>query len=173
MVYYMFLMFFCLIVGLAAVASNPSPYFGAAGLVISAGVGCAVLVGFGSSFVSLVLFLIYLGGMLVVFAYSVALSSDPFPETWGSWSVGVYLFGYLVSVVVLWLVVGVGDVSEYGMVGVDAVGLSVLRGDFCGVSLLYSIGGGGLLVCGWGLLLTLFVVLELTRGLARGGLRVV
>lgn len=30
---------------------------------------------------SLVLFLIYLGGMLVVFAYSVALAADPYPET--------------------------------------------------------------------------------------------
>lgn len=80
MSYLLFLLFFCLVVGLAAVASNPSPYFGAAGLVVSAGVGCGVLVGFGSSFISLVLFLIYLGGILVVFAYSVALASDPFPE---------------------------------------------------------------------------------------------
>nr|YP_009144604.1 NADH dehydrogenase subunit 6 [Uta stansburiana]AKJ76848.1 NADH dehydrogenase subunit 6 [Uta stansburiana] len=173
MSYFLFLLFFCLVVGLASVASNPSPYFGAAGLVISAGVGCAVLIEFGGSFVSLVLFLIYLGGMLVVFAYSIALASDPFPETWGSWSVGVHLLGYLVLVVVLWLVVGNEVVSGYGMVGEDAVGLSVLRDDFCGVSLLYSVGGGGLLVCGWGLLLTLFVVLELTRGLSRGGLRVV
>nr|DAC76984.1 TPA_asm: NADH dehydrogenase subunit 6 [Sceloporus woodi] len=173
MAYFLFLMFFCLIVGLAAVASNPSPYFGAAGLVISAGVGCALLIGLGSSFVSLVLFLIYLGGMLVVFAYSVALSSDLFPETWGSWSVGAHLFGYLMLVFVLWLVVGFGPISKYGVVSEDAVGLSVLRGDFCGVSLLYSVGGAGLLICGWSLLLTLFVVLELTRGLSRGGLRVV
>lgn len=68
---------------------------------------------------------------------------------------------------------GIGVVSGFGIIGNDAVGVSVLRGDFCGVSLLYSTGGAGLLVCGWGLLLTLFVVLELTRGLSRGGLRVV
>lgn len=36
----------------------------------------------------------------------------------------------------------------YSMVGSDSVGLSVLRGDFGGVSLLYSVGGLGLLVCG-------------------------
>nr|AKJ76926.1 NADH dehydrogenase subunit 6 [Urosaurus ornatus] len=172
MTYFLFLMFFCLVLGLAAVASNPSPYFGAAGLVVSAGIACVILVEFGSSFVSLVLFLIYLGGMLVVFAYSVALASEPFPETWGSWSVGVYLLGYLFFVV-LWLVFSVEVFNGYGMVGEDAVGLSVLRGDFCGVSLLYAVGGGGLLICGWGLLLTLFVVLELTRGLSRGGIRVV
>nr|AZZ71875.1 NADH dehydrogenase subunit 6 [Holbrookia lacerata] len=172
MSYFLFLMFFCLVGGLAAVASNPSPYFGAAGLVVSAAVGCVVLVEFGGSFVSLILFLIYLGGMLVVFAYSVALASEPFPETWGSWSVGVHLVGYLVLVIILWGVVGV-VVGEYGMVGGDAVGVSVLRSDFGGVSLLYSSGGAGLLMCGWGLLLTLFVVLELTRGLSRGGLRAV
>nr|AZZ71888.1 NADH dehydrogenase subunit 6 [Holbrookia lacerata] len=172
MSYFLFLMFFCLVGGLAAVASNPSPYFGAAGLVVSAAVGCVVLVEFGGSFVSLILFLIYLGGMLVVFAYSVALASEPFPETWGSWSVGVHLVGYLVLVIILWGVVG-GVVGEYGMVGGDAVGVSVLRSDFGGVSLLYSSGGVGLLMCGWGLLLTLFVVLELTRGLSRGGLRAV
>lgn len=29
---------------------------------------------------ALVLFMVYLGGMLVVFVYSVALAADPFPE---------------------------------------------------------------------------------------------
>lgn len=57
---------------------------------------------------------------------------------------------------------------------VDELGeLSVLRGDSGGVALIYA-GGGGMLVIGaWVLLLTLFVVLELTRGLSRGALRAV
>nr|WCF77135.1 NADH dehydrogenase subunit 6 [Iguana iguana iguana] len=174
MAYFLFILFFCLVGGLMAVASNPSPYFGAAGLVVSAAVGCGVLVEFGGSFVSLVLFLIYLGGMLVVFAYSVALASEPHPETWGNWSVGLYLVGYLFLIFVLWgLLGGEWGFSGYGLGGVDAVGVSVSRSDFGGVSLLYSVGGGVLLICGWGLLLTLFVVLELTRGLSRGSLRVV
>lgn len=70
-----------LVVGLVAVASNPAPYFAALGLVVAAGVGCGALVGHGGSFLSLVLFLIYLGGMLVVFAYSAALAAEPFPES--------------------------------------------------------------------------------------------
>lgn len=38
---------------------------------------------------------------------------------------------------------------------------------------MYSSGGGILLLGAWVLLLTLFVVLELTRGLSRGALRAV
>lgn len=49
--------------------------------------------------------------------------------------------------------------------------LGVLRGDIGGVALMYSIGGGLLVGGAWVLLLTLFVVLELTRGLSRGALR--
>ena len=69
-----------LVLGMSMVASNPAPHYAALGLVVVAGVGCGVLLGFGGSFLSLVLFLIYLGGILVVFAYSAALSAEPFPE---------------------------------------------------------------------------------------------
>lgn len=72
------------LVGITGVASNPSPYFAAFGLVLVAGMGSGVLVGSGGSFLPLVLFLIYLGGILVVFAYSAALAAEPFPESWGS-----------------------------------------------------------------------------------------
>lgn len=81
MTYLMSLFVLGLVFGLVAVASNPSPYFAALGLVVVAGLGCGTLVGYGGSFLSLVLFLIYLGGMLVVFAYSAALVAEPFPET--------------------------------------------------------------------------------------------
>nr|YP_010386995.1 NADH dehydrogenase subunit 6 [Eutropis multifasciata]UPO66926.1 NADH dehydrogenase subunit 6 [Eutropis multifasciata] len=174
MVYFVFLLSFCLVGGLVAVASNPSPFYGAAGLVVAAAVGCGVLVWLGSSFISLVLFLIYLGGMLVVFAYSVALAADPYPETWGSWSVGLYIVGYFVLVLVLgWLVGGVWVVEGFGVDSSDSAGFGVVRVDFSGVSLLYSWGGACLLISGWGLLLALFVALELSRGLFRGSLRVV
>jgi len=77
----MCLLLFGLVLGLVAVASNPSPYFAALGLVVVSGMGCGVLIGHGGSFLSLVLFLIYLGGMLVVFAYSAALAAEPYPES--------------------------------------------------------------------------------------------
>nr|QHN51346.1 NADH dehydrogenase subunit 6 [Zootoca vivipara] len=160
-----------LVVSLAGVASNPSPYFGAGCLVVAAGMGCGILMLLGVSFISLVLLLIYLGGMLVVFAYSVALASDPFPESWGS--IGGFFGGYLMLILfLLWLSDEKVFVS-FGLNNADSCGLSVIRVDLSGVSLLYYLGGWGLLICGWMLLLMLFVVLELVRGLMRGGLRVV
>nr|YP_010177328.1 NADH dehydrogenase subunit 6 [Sinocyclocheilus punctatus]QSQ87140.1 NADH dehydrogenase subunit 6 [Sinocyclocheilus punctatus] len=173
MTYFMFLLLMALVVGLVAVASNPTPYFAAFGLVVAAGVGCGILVGHGGSFLSLVLFLIYLGGMLVVFAYSAALAAEPFPEAWGSRSVLGYVLVYLLGVS---LVAGFfwGGWYEGSWVVVDELKeFSMLRGDVSGVSMMYSSGGGMLVICAWVLLLTLLVVLELTRGLSRGALRAV
>nr|WKR30068.1 NADH dehydrogenase subunit 6 [Carcharhinus leucas]WKR30094.1 NADH dehydrogenase subunit 6 [Carcharhinus leucas]WKR30211.1 NADH dehydrogenase subunit 6 [Carcharhinus leucas]WKR33955.1 NADH dehydrogenase subunit 6 [Carcharhinus leucas]WKR33968.1 NADH dehydrogenase subunit 6 [Carcharhinus leucas] len=173
MVYFMFVMMIGLILGLMGVASNPSPYYAALGLVIAAGVGCGLLVGHGGSFMSLVLFLIYLGGMLVVFAYTAALAAEPYPKTWGDWSVLLYVGFYLVGLFMIgkYFMVGGWGLHWTGME--EMSGLDMVRGDFWGVALLYSDGGWMLVLGGWVLLLTLFVVLELTRGLSWGALRVV
>nr|WET58889.1 NADH dehydrogenase subunit 6 [Troglonectes sp. 2 TL-2023] len=173
MTYLVSLLLMALIVGLVAVASNPAPYFAAFGLVVAAGVGCGVLIGHGGSFLSLVLFLIYLGGMLVVFAYSAALAAEPYPEAWGDRSVVGYVTIYLLGV---GLMVGSFWEDWYEGSWIVADGLkefSMLRGDTSGVAMMYSSGGGMLIICAWVLLLTLFVVLELTRGLGRGTLRAV
>nr|YP_004733556.1 NADH dehydrogenase subunit 6 [Hemiodopsis gracilis]BAK42119.1 NADH dehydrogenase subunit 6 [Hemiodopsis gracilis]BBU25538.1 NADH dehydrogenase subunit 6 [Hemiodopsis gracilis] len=170
--YIFFVFLLGLVLGLVAVASNPAPYFAALGLVVAAGVGCGVLAGHGGSFLSLMLFLIYLGGMLVVFAYSAALAAEPFPESWGDRSVLGYVLIYLLVVgVAVWWFQGNWYEGSWGVV--DNKEFFVVRGDTSGVALLYSFGGGMLIVSGWVLLLTLFVVLELTRGLSRGALRAV
>nr|YP_009112391.1 NADH dehydrogenase subunit 6 [Ichthyoelephas longirostris]AIY67775.1 NADH dehydrogenase subunit 6 [Ichthyoelephas longirostris] len=170
--YFFSLFLLGLVVGLVAVASNPAPYFAALGLVVAAGVGCGALVGHGGSFLSLMLFLIYLGGMLVVFAYSAALAAEPFPESWGDRSVVGYVLAYLLMVgAAAWWVQGDWYEGSWGVV--DSKEFFMVRGDTGGVALMYSFGGGMLIVSGWVLLLTLFVVLELTRGLNRGALRAV
>nr|YP_009170579.1 NADH dehydrogenase subunit 6 [Microspingus lateralis]ALF06732.1 NADH dehydrogenase subunit 6 [Microspingus lateralis] len=162
----------CFVLGGLAVASNPSPYYGVLGLVVAAVAGCGWLVSLGVSFVSLVLVMVYLGGMLVVFVYSVSLAADPYPESWGSWGVVGYGFGMGLVVVVGLVVSGVSGLSvDWGVV--NSGGLLSTRSDFSGVAVLYSDGVGLLLVGGWGLLLTLFVVLELVRGLSRGAIRAV
>nr|YP_009110581.1 NADH dehydrogenase subunit 6 [Chrysolampis mosquitus]AIY15488.1 NADH dehydrogenase subunit 6 [Chrysolampis mosquitus] len=173
MVYFMFFLGLCFVLGGLAVASNPSPYYGVVGLVLSSVVGCGWLVSLGVSFVSLVLFMVYLGGMLVVFVYSVSLAADPFPEAWGDWRVMGYGLGF-VLVLMLGVVVG-GPVGgwKFGVGTVDGAGMFSVRMDFAGAALFYSWGVGLFLVGGWGLLLTLFVVLELVRGLSRGTIRAV
>nr|AEX66113.1 NADH dehydrogenase subunit 6 [Emys orbicularis] len=171
MMYFMFLFGFCFVFWMVGVSCNPSPYYGVLSLVLGAAFGCGVLVGMGGSFVSLVLFLIYLGGMLVVFAYSSALAAEPYPVGWGSLGGVVYVVGYALLIIGL-VVVGscLWCVGGFGEVTADAVGLFVVRLDFGGVSWFYYYGSVMFLVAGWGLLLTLFVVLELVRGLSRGAL---
>nr|YP_010045713.1 NADH dehydrogenase subunit 6 [Zoothera aurea]ALH07260.1 NADH dehydrogenase subunit 6 [Zoothera aurea]QPG24588.1 NADH dehydrogenase subunit 6 [Zoothera aurea] len=162
----------CFILGGLAVASNPSPYYGVVGLVLASVAGCGWLVSLGVSFVSLVLVMVYLGGMLVVFVYSVSLAADPYPEAWADLGVVGYGLGMCLVVVVG---VALGVELELVVSGgtVDFGGLSSVRSDFSGVAVFYSWGAGLFLIGGWGLLLTLFVVLELVRGLSRGAIRAV
>nr|WNH24341.1 NADH dehydrogenase subunit 6 [Scorpaena grandicornis] len=173
MTYIMSLLLFGVVLGMVAVASNPSPYFAALGLVVVAGLGCVVLVGHGGPFLSLVLFLIYLGGMLVVFAYSAALAAEPHPESFGNVRVLSNMVMYLGGVVLLSAVFWGGWYEASWVPGDELGDFYVLRGDIGGVALMYSSGGGMLIVGAWVLLLTLFVVLELTRGLSRGAIRAV
>nr|QVT11309.1 NADH dehydrogenase subunit 6 [Eleutheronema rhadinum]UAT98238.1 NADH dehydrogenase subunit 6 [Eleutheronema rhadinum] len=173
MTFIMYLFLVCFVLGVVAVASNPSPYFAALGLVVVSGMGCGVLLGHSGPFLSLVLFLVYLGGMLVVFAYSAALAAEPYPETWGSWPVMVYMTTYIVGVVssagYFW-----GGWYEASWIPADEMNeLSLFRADVGGVGAIYGSGGWLLAISVWVLLLTLFVVLEVTRGLSRGTLRAV
>nr|NP_443461.1 NADH dehydrogenase subunit 6 [Stephanolepis cirrhifer]YP_010948257.1 NADH dehydrogenase subunit 6 [Stephanolepis hispida]WMI35350.1 NADH dehydrogenase subunit 6 [Stephanolepis hispida]WMI35454.1 NADH dehydrogenase subunit 6 [Stephanolepis hispida]BAB70467.1 NADH dehydrogenase subunit 6 [Stephanolepis cirrhifer] len=173
MTYVMSLLLFGLVLGLLAVASNPSPYFAALGLVVVAGLGCGVLLGHGGSFLPLVLFLIYLGGMLVVFAYSAALAAEPYPESWGSGPVLASMLSYAFAVGVVSALFWGGWYDFSWAVQDEGEAFSSIRGDTSGVALMFSEGGGLLVISAWVLLLTLFVVLELTRGLNRGALRAV
>nr|YP_010000299.1 NADH dehydrogenase subunit 6 [Oxyruncus cristatus]QOD96159.1 NADH dehydrogenase subunit 6 [Oxyruncus cristatus] len=170
-----FVLFLCtsFILGGLAVASNPSPYYAVVGLVLASVAGCGWLVSLGMSFVSLVLFLVYLGGMLVVFVYAVSLAADPFPEAWGDWRVVGYSLGLVLVLVVGVFIVGLPGFQWIGVVTVDSEGVSSVRLDFNGVAMFYFWGVGQFLAAGWGLLLTLFVVLELVRGLSRGAIRAV
>nr|YP_010463147.1 NADH dehydrogenase subunit 6 [Chaetodon modestus]UUJ37654.1 NADH dehydrogenase subunit 6 [Chaetodon modestus] len=163
---------FGLVFGLMGVAANPSPFFAAFSLVAVAIFGCGALAEEGGMFLSLVLFLIYLGGMLVVFAYSAALAADPHPESLGDPFVVGYMVFYLAAVVLVSGLFWEGW-YEYFWGLSDSISFSVSRGDVEGVAFLYSSGGEMLIISAWVLLLTLFVVLELTRGLSRGTVRVV
>nr|YP_010000559.1 NADH dehydrogenase subunit 6 [Mystacornis crossleyi]QOD96458.1 NADH dehydrogenase subunit 6 [Mystacornis crossleyi] len=172
MMNFVLFMSLCFVLGGLAVASNPSPYYGVVGLVLASVAGCGWLVSLGVSFMSLVLVMVYLGGMLVVFVYSVSLAADPYPESWVDWGVIGYGLGMGLVVVVGAVVVGYSE-GVVGVGTVNNVGFSSARLDFSGVAVFYSWGVGLFLIAGWGLLLTLFVVMELVRGLSRGAIRAV
>nr|QVL28509.1 NADH dehydrogenase subunit 6 [Stomopneustes variolaris] len=78
MIVYLSLVF--MLVGSTLVFYSLSPYYSALGLVIVSVSGCVVLSLLGGAFIALVLLLVYMGGMLVVFAYSSAISAERFPS---------------------------------------------------------------------------------------------
>nr|YP_007625209.1 NADH dehydrogenase subunit 6 [Pseudohynobius puxiongensis]ACK38326.1 NADH dehydrogenase subunit 6 [Pseudohynobius puxiongensis] len=172
MLYFGFLGMLGLVFGLIAVAANPSPYFAALGLVLAAVCGCWVLVELGVSFLSLVLLLIYLGGMLVVFAYSASLAAEPYPEAWGSWVVFIYMVSYLLMAILGYIFFNCNASLEFLFTNHN-VEFGTMGLDWGGLGVMYSYGGYFLILSGWVLFLTLFVVLEITRGLSRGSLRAV
>lgn len=84
MINYMFILNLLFLIGCLGLALKPSPIYGGLGLIVSGGIGCFMVLGFGGSFLGLIVFLIYLGGMLVVFGYTTAIATEEYPETWGS-----------------------------------------------------------------------------------------
>lgn len=111
----------------------------------------------------LILFLIYLGGMLVVFAYSAALSTDIYPE------VGINKVVLAVVIGILGMIVAVMEIS-FNNKELEGLGS---QEDLLGVANLYRDLWPSLLLGGLGLFICLFVVLHLVRGTSRGTLRAV
>nr|YP_008593431.1 NADH dehydrogenase subunit 6 [Champsodon cf. snyderi CBM-ZF 10876]BAN83373.1 NADH dehydrogenase subunit 6 [Champsodon cf. snyderi CBM-ZF 10876] len=173
MAVFTYLLLFGFVFGVVLTVSNPAPHLAAFGLVFSACVGCVVLMYYGSSFLCLILFLIYLGGMLVVFAYCVSLAADPYPEGWGNLSVTANIIVYMLGLVFvgLWYY---GECFGGSWVPIyEREMCAVISPDPVGVSVLYDSGGGMMVLGAWALLTTLFVVFQLSRGGWQGALRAV
>ncbi|CAO2609996.1 NADH-ubiquinone oxidoreductase chain 6 [Lemmus lemmus] len=75
--------FLSLLVSLGGLGTSlkPLPIYGGLCLIVSGCSGCLAVLGFGGSFLGLMVFLIYLGGMMVVFGYTIAMSAEEYPET--------------------------------------------------------------------------------------------
>jgi NADH-ubiquinone oxidoreductase chain 6 len=80
----MYLLSVVFVLGFVGFSSKLSPIYGGFGLVVSGGVGCGLILNFGASFLDLMVFLVYLGGMIAVFGYTAAMAIEDYPETWGS-----------------------------------------------------------------------------------------
>nr|YP_010947174.1 NADH dehydrogenase subunit 6 [Petrodromus tetradactylus]WGO62101.1 NADH dehydrogenase subunit 6 [Petrodromus tetradactylus] len=175
MMYVVVTMSVVFVLGMVGVSSKPSPIFGGLGLIVSGSVGCGMVVSFGGFFLGLMMFLVYLGGMLVVFGYTTAMATEEYPEAWGS-SKAVLMgavIGVTVEVAVLgWLFSGVDfgvdgvllSSLDEGLLGREAM-VDVIRGDYVGSSLLYGVGSWLLLISGWVLFVSIFIVIEIVRGI--------
>lgn len=78
--YIAFILSTIFVIGFVGFSSKPSPIYGGLGLIVSGGVGCGIVLNFGGSFLGLMVFLIYLGGMLVVFGYTTAMATEMYPK---------------------------------------------------------------------------------------------
>nr|AZZ06335.1 NADH dehydrogenase subunit 6 [Apostichopus japonicus] len=153
MVFYLFMLL--LLLGSTLVFYSLSPYYAALGLMISSLFGCVVLTSLGLTFLALLLLLIYMGGMLVVFVYSSALSADRYP-----------MVSNLSEVVLLFLLLSfwVLFIFEDFLESSTLFNLLSPLNDLSSLSVLYDYGGAYLLVGGLALLVVLIVALVVSYG---------
>nr|YP_009754787.1 NADH dehydrogenase subunit 6 [Megaloglossus woermanni]QIP52835.1 NADH dehydrogenase subunit 6 [Megaloglossus woermanni] len=173
MTYIVFILSTIFVVGFVGFSSKPSPIYGGVGLIVSGGVGCGIVMSFSGSFLGLMVFLIYLGGMMVVFGYTTAMATEPYPEVWISNKVvlGAFLLGlamevglvlYMLEEEVVELMLEFNDLGDWVVYDVEDFGFVIKEG--IGVSALYSYGTWLVVVTGWSLLVGVMVIMEVTRG---------
>nr|YP_009114755.1 NADH dehydrogenase subunit 6 [Indri indri]AII98182.1 NADH dehydrogenase subunit 6 [Indri indri]AII98233.1 NADH dehydrogenase subunit 6 [Indri indri]AII98272.1 NADH dehydrogenase subunit 6 [Indri indri]AII98467.1 NADH dehydrogenase subunit 6 [Indri indri]AII98492.1 NADH dehydrogenase subunit 6 [Indri indri] len=173
MAYAVFLLSVVFVLGFMSFSSKPSPIYGGVGLIVSGAVGCGIIMNFGGSFVGLVVFLIYLGGMLVVFGYTTAMATEEYPETWGSSVViwGVLMVGFVMELFMVVWVFGYGGLGEEvslaslesWVVFVDKEA-GVVRDDSSGVTALYNQTSWFIMIAAWSLFVSVLIVVEMIRG---------
>nr|QHB76437.1 NADH dehydrogenase subunit 6 [Hylomyscus aeta]QHB76450.1 NADH dehydrogenase subunit 6 [Hylomyscus aeta]QHB76476.1 NADH dehydrogenase subunit 6 [Hylomyscus aeta] len=171
MTYYIFTLSLLFLAGCIGLALKPSPIYGGLCLIISGFVGCLTILGFGGSFLGLLVFLIYLGGMMVVFGYTTAMATEEYPETWGSsWLIfGFLVIGFLVELFFVWMIdywnevelVNFDGLSDWMMYEIDDVGVMLEGG--VGVAAMYSCVTWMMVVAGWSLFAGIFIIIEITR----------
>nr|QHB76724.1 NADH dehydrogenase subunit 6 [Hylomyscus anselli] len=171
MTYYIFTLSLLFLAGCIGLALKPSPIYGGLGLIISGFIGCLIILGFGGSFLGLLVFLIYLGGMMVVFGYTTAMATEEYPETWGSsWLLfGFLLVGFLAELLFVWMIyywdevelINFSGLSDWMMYEIDDVGVMLEGG--VGVAAMYSCVTWMMVVAGWSLFAGIFIIIEITR----------
>nr|NP_944696.1 NADH dehydrogenase subunit 6 [Berardius bairdii]CAD87973.1 NADH6 protein [Berardius bairdii] len=171
--YTVFIMSIIFVVSFVGVSSKPSPIYGGLGLIVGGGVGCGIVLSFGGSFLGLMVFLIYLGGMLVVFGYTTAMATEQYPEVWVSNKVvlGAFLLGLVVELLVVLCVLESGKaefVFEFNGLGdwviCDTGDSGFFSEEIMGIAALYSYGIWLVIVMGWSLFIGVVAVMEITRG---------
>lgn len=66
----------CMVVGAIVLSTTPVSYYGVIALIGLVFFCCMVMVGIGRTFIALVTFIVYLGGLVVVFSYCISVEKD-------------------------------------------------------------------------------------------------
>jgi len=153
-----------MLIGRTLVFYSLSPYYSALGLVIVSVSGCVVLSLLGGAFIAMVLLLVYMGGMLVVFAYSSAISADRFPVVRNLGEViGLsFLFGS-------WVILSFDKFQDFSK---DSY--SIIRGEsLLGRGRFYKEGGVLVVLGVFVLLVALVGALIISRGIEKNIIRAI
>ena len=147
--YIVFILSTIFVISFVGFSSKPSPIYGGLGLIVSGGVGCGIVLNFGGSFLGLMVFLIYLGGMLVVFGYTTAMATDIYPEVWVSNKVvlGAFIVGSVMEFFMVYYVLKEEEVEivfEFNGLGdwviYDTGDSGFFSEEAMGIAALYSYG---------------------------------
>nr|YP_008757896.1 NADH dehydrogenase subunit 6 [Protobothrops cornutus]AGS43710.1 NADH dehydrogenase subunit 6 [Protobothrops cornutus] len=141
------------------------PYQGVVSLMGVSFFCCVAMVVMGRTYAALVMYIVYLGGLVVVFGYCVSVEK-------GGEVVGICWFWFLV-VFLGFGVVGGGLMLVLGGGGRGSVVFFWLEEgvwfEVNGSGVFFFWGGGGLVVCAWGLVVALFSVLVILSWTRLGG----
>nr|YP_010034321.1 NADH dehydrogenase subunit 6 [Pseudoxenodon stejnegeri]QOW83899.1 NADH dehydrogenase subunit 6 [Pseudoxenodon stejnegeri] len=157
----MFVVFSVVVVGVTSV-----PYRGVIALMGVSFFCCIFLVMLGRTFSALVMYIVYLGGLIVVFSYCVSVEKDEV-DVCTTHEFKNYVIFVLGILIFLWWVVA-GELSGL-LIYMDWEEVVCLEANGGGV--FYFGGGMGLMMCSWGLLVVLFSILVILGWSRLGGLR--
>nr|YP_002290829.1 NADH dehydrogenase subunit 6 [Bungarus fasciatus]ACB36676.1 NADH dehydrogenase subunit 6 [Bungarus fasciatus] len=150
------------VLGVVALSMTFAPYHGVIALMGVSFFCCVLMVLLGRTFAALIMYIVYLGGLVVVFGYCVSIEKgkNGFFKVNGFSYVIVFLIASLVSLY-----------SDFGGLLVYSNWEDLVCMEVNGSSVFYCGGGFGLLICSWGLLVVLFSVLIILGWFRLGGLR--
>nr|QBX87962.1 NADH dehydrogenase subunit 6 [Eryx tataricus] len=157
-----------MVVGVVVLSMTLVSYYGVVSLMGFVFLCCVFMSMVGRTFIALVMYIVYLGGLIVVFSYCISVEKDvgdTIKLLFSKFIMSLLIFVGLV--VFLWMVYFLG----FGGLLVDISQDCFVRVEVNGFGVLYSDGGVGLIVCSWGLLITLFSILVILSWHRCGGLR--
>nr|QJX65644.1 NADH dehydrogenase subunit 6 [Hebius optatus] len=156
-----------IVFGVMALGVTFVPYQGVVCLMGVSFFCCLFMVVLGRTFAALVMYIVYLGGLVVVFGYCVSVEKD---------KMDIFKVGGIKYFVVFMFAMAVGFLWWVFVGGVG--GLLVYQGwedlmcmEVNGGGVFYCSGGVGLIMCSWGLLVVLFSILVILSWSRLGGLR--